>query len=110
MKLPHAERAIISEEKLVHYLLNLEHTRGGSKAAVLLAFGYTRDDWQQLALDLRQFHLPADVLTTRTTPYGQRYEIRAAITTPNSKQLIIRSVWQIDTGTTEPRLLTLFPD
>jgi hypothetical protein len=36
MKLPNSERAVIAPEKLVDYLLNIEHKRGGAKARLLL--------------------------------------------------------------------------
>lgn len=110
MQLPNADQAIIAQAKLVDYLLNPGHRRGASKAAVLQSFGYTATNWQRLATDLRTYHLPAAVLATRTTPYGTRYEIRAALSTPAGRTVMLRSIWQIDLGTTAPRLLTLFPD
>lgn len=110
VKLPNAELALIPAEKVTDYPLNLDHKRGGSKAALLLAVGYSRADWQRFADDLRRDHLGADVTLARTTDYGVRYEIRAPLRTPSGRLLAIRSVWQIDTGTTAPRLITLFPD
>jgi hypothetical protein len=46
MKLPNPERAVIAPDKLVQYLLNTEHKRGGHKARVLGDFGYHVADWQ----------------------------------------------------------------
>jgi hypothetical protein len=40
MKLPNLEHAVIAPDKLIQYLLNLEHKRGGHKARVLKDFGY----------------------------------------------------------------------
>lgn len=110
MRIPEADSAIIEEQKIVQYLLNTDHRRGGSKAALLLQFGYTPTTWQRLADDLRRDHLGRDVDLTRTTPYGERYEIRAAIQTPSGRLLTVRSIWQIDTGSASPRLITLYPD
>ena len=110
MKLPNPERAVIAPDKLVQYLLNTEHKRGGHKARVLLDFGYHFDNWQQLQSDLRRFHLPVDVEVERQTPYGTRYEIRAPLQTPSGRMLMVKTVWQIDEGTDFPRLITLFPD
>jgi hypothetical protein len=110
MKIPNAESAIISQEKIRQYLLNTEHRRGGSKAALLLSFGYTSDNWTRLADDLRIYHLTGDVTVVRETPYGTRYEIRAPLITPIGRSLTVYSIWQIDTGTDYPRLITLFPD
>lgn len=110
MKLPNADNALIEQAKLVDYLLNTQHRRGASKAHVLHSFGYNPAQWQQLADDLRQYHCTADVTATRETPYGMRYEIRAILVTPSGRHITLRSVWQIDSGSSAPRLLTLFPD
>lgn len=110
MRIPNAEHAIIDQQKLVAYLLNTEHRRGGSKAALLGMFGYTPANWEQLAADLRRDHLSAAVTVESDTPYGRRYEIRATLATPSGRPLTVRSIWQIDLGTTAPRLITLYPD
>ncbi|MBI3245190.1 MAG: hypothetical protein HYZ50_01645 [Deltaproteobacteria bacterium] len=110
MKLPNPERAVIASDKLVQYLLNTEHKRGGHKAQVLLNFGYRVTSWQQLQTDIRRFHLLAEVEVVRQTPYGTRYEIRAPLQTPSGRTLMVRTIWQIDEGTDFPRLITLFPD
>ena len=110
MKLPNPERAAIAPDKLVQYLLNTEHKRGGHKARVLGDFGYHVAHWQQLQSDIRRFHLHADVEVVRQTPYGTRYEIRAPLQTPHGRMLTVRTVWQVDEGTDFPRLITLFPD
>ncbi|HET7088347.1 MAG TPA: hypothetical protein VFL17_06825 [Anaerolineae bacterium] len=44
MKLPNRERAVISPSKLIEYLLNVEHERGGTKARLLAEFGYNQND------------------------------------------------------------------
>ena len=109
MQLPNRERAIIAQEKLIDYVLNLRHKRGGSKARLLAQFGYTVDAWQQLDADIRR-GLATDVEVVRSTDYGMRYEIRMTLQTPMALPLTVRTIWQIDEGTEVPRLLTLYPD
>lgn len=109
MKVPNKNRAIITESKLVDYLLNPGHERGGSKAKKLLRYGYSPDCWQQLELDIRRFHLNADVSAVRETSYGVRYIVEAPLTTPIKRALYVRTVWQVDKGTDVPRLITLVP-
>ena len=92
MRIPNAERAIIIQEKITLYLLNVEHKRGGSKAVLLTSFGYTADDWNRLADDLRTYHLTAEVTSVRETPYGIRYEIRMPLITPDGRLLTMRSI------------------
>jgi hypothetical protein len=110
MKLPNPERAVIAPDKLVQYLLNTEHKRGGHKARVLKDFGYDAALWQQLQADIQRFHLYADVAAVRHTAYGIRYEIRAPLQTPNGRILMVKTIWQIDEGLDFPRLITPFPD
>ncbi|HEY9828493.1 MAG TPA: hypothetical protein V6D19_23890 [Stenomitos sp.] len=110
MKIPNGDRAIIEPAKLTEYLLNTEHKRGGAKAKLLLYFGYSSENWQQLESDIRKFHLDTDVNMIKETAYGVRYEITANLRTPTNRQLLVKTVWQIDTGTDFPRLITLVPD
>lgn len=110
MKLPNLNHAVIEPSKLTNYLLNPEHVRGGHKARLLMKYGYSRENWQQLEVDIRRFHLNADVSRVRDTPYGRRYEIKASLTTPNGRALLVTTAWQIDLGKDYPRLITLVPD
>ena len=63
-----------------------------------------------LESDIRKFHLAADINIVRETPYGVRYEVKAALLSPSGRQLPVKTVWQIDKGTDFPRLITLVPD
>ncbi len=110
MKLPNGDRAVIEQAKLVDYLLNPDHERGGSKAKLLIECGYSSDNWQQLDTDIRAYHLTAEVTLTKETPYGMRYTVIGPLVTPAGRQLSIRTIWQIDKGTDFPRLITLIPN
>jgi hypothetical protein len=110
MKIPNADRAVIEPSKLTEYLLNSEHKRGGTKAKLLILFGYSLENWQQLESDIRRFHLVVDVNVVKETMYGVRYEISANLLTPIDRQLFVKTVWQIDKGTDFARLITLVPD
>ena len=109
MQLPNRALAIIAQEKLTEYLLNVSHKRGGTKARLLGQFGYTVQNWGQLEADIRSC-LEIDVAVVRTTDYGIRYEIRMTLQTPSGMPLTVRTIWQMDEGTSFPRLITLYPD
>lgn len=109
MRVPNAERAIVSSEKLTGYLLNLSHKRGSAKARLLLGFGYRSDNAGALEADLRSQHLSLDVTGTSTNQYGVVYEIDGPVTTPSGRAVQFRSVWQIDTGADVPRFITMYP-
>jgi len=110
MKIPNSDRAIIEQSKITDYLLNSDHKRGGSKAIILTQFGYPLEKWEQLESDIRKYHLSADVDIIKESAYGIRYEVREALLTPISRQLFVRTIWQVNTGTSYPRLITLVPD
>ena len=57
MKIPNYQNAVIEKSKIVDYLLNRDHQKGGNKANFLLKNGYTQANWQQLADDLKIYHL-----------------------------------------------------
>ena len=109
MELPNSDRAITAREKLVNYLLNIEHERGGSKAKLLIECGYSNHNWQQLGNDIRSAHLSSDVREVKEVAYGIRYIIIAPLMTPSGRQLYVKTIWQIDKGTDIPRLITLLP-
>jgi hypothetical protein len=109
MPIPNAEHAVVSSEKLRDYLLNPSHRRGGTKAKLLIAYGYRRENWQQLEYDLRRQHLPQYAAAESENDYGRQFEIVGPITTPNGRQVVFCSVWQIDHGTSVPRFITTFP-
>ncbi|MGE0876375.1 MAG: DUF6883 domain-containing protein [Burkholderiales bacterium] len=109
MRIPNAEKAIIVPQKLRDYLLNSAHRRGSTKARLLLACGYRADAWQVLEADLRGQHLTSEFAVARENPYGRRFEISAPLATPSGRRILFRSIWQIDTGTDFPRLITLYP-
>ncbi|WPF88227.1 DUF6883 domain-containing protein [Cyanobacterium aponinum AL20118] len=107
MQIPNFDLAIIEKSKIIDYLLNINHKRGGSKAKISLNYGYSPENWQQLESDIRKFHLNAEVSIIKETSYGIRYEIIPEILTPIHKPLLMKSVWQIDKGTEIPLLITM---
>jgi hypothetical protein len=110
MKIPNSDRAVIEPSKLIDYLLNPEHRKGGGKAKLPKQFGYSQENWQQLEIDIRNFHLSADVDIIKETMYGVRYEISTYLLTPVGRSILVKTVWQIDKDTDIPRLITLVPD
>ena len=110
MKIPNAAIAIIDQAKIVNYLLDVDHVHGASKARLLHSLGYSVGIWQQLEVDLRAAHLTEDVIASRDTAWGMRYEIVAPLTGPSGDTVLFRSIWQIDIGADRPRLITMYPE
>lgn len=110
MRIPNADQAIIAPEKLRDYLLNPEHRRGGPKSRVFLSIGFGSDHWTELEAELRLRHLTAEIERETDNQYGRRYEIVAPLVGLNGRVVRFRSIWQVDTGTVIPRLITMYPE
>ena len=109
MKLPRAEDAIIDAEKMRDYLLLPEHPVGRFKAAYLRTLGYSREHWEQLESDLREFHTSEDVSEVVESRHGAKYIIRANLKGPNGKEATIVSVWIVLNDEDVPRFVTAYP-
>jgi hypothetical protein len=72
--------------------------------------GYETSNWQTLAADVRAQHLAQDVVGSSENDYGVCYEVVAPLTGPAGRTITFRSVWQIDTGSDFPRLITMVPE
>jgi len=109
MRLPNFEQAVIDQVKLQEYILSSSHPLGRFKAALFRKMGYTRDIWEQLAIDIRKQHLPLDVEKSEKTNYGEKYTIAGLITGPNGTTMLLKSVWIILKGESIPRFITIYP-
>lgn len=109
MKLPNLEFASVPREKVVKYLLNLEHEEGHSKAKFFLAHGFTAENWMELAAALRVHAQNHAVMTVEDSLFGMRYMIEGELAAPSGTAPYIRSVWFISTGESNPRLVTAYP-
>ncbi len=109
MKLPNRNAAVIDPEKLRDYLLSQSHPVGRFKSVFFASIGYSCDLWQQLAIDLREQHLPNDVYIQKESPYGTKYEIRANLETPTGRSVQLVSIWIVLAEEDFPRFVTAYP-
>jgi len=109
VKLPNAGRAHVDRAKVTDYLLSATHPIGAAKARFFVSFGFSSDDWGTLADALRSHARQGDATSVRESPYGTRYDVDGPLDTPSRRSPRIRTVWQIDTGSMAPRLLTAYP-
>ena len=98
MKLPNAERVIISESKIRDYLLSRSHPVGQSKAPFFLGRGFTVENWRLLADAISDIAAVNEVTGTEPSPFGMRYIIDARLRTPDGRNPLVRTVWFIDAG------------
>ena len=109
MRLPNAERARVEREKITDYLLSTPNPGGRSKAAFFLSFGFSADSWEDLAEAVRLHGRSHEVVRTVETVHGPRYCVDGVIETPDGRNPRVRTVWQVDTGSDQPRFITAFP-
>ena len=106
MKLPNAERAVVEQRKITEYLLSFTSPNGESKARFFTRFGFTVEQWEEFADALLSVGLNNDAVEIEETVHGVKYVIIGFIDTPDGRNPLIRTVWQIDHGTDFPRLVT----
>lgn len=106
MKLP--ADAVIAKEKLTQYLL-LPQARG-DKSAFLGQAGYVLENADQLLMDLRTQILPLEAETLESNEFGQYYQVRGTLTSPNGVALPIRTIWMTEHLSGVTKFITLIPD
>jgi hypothetical protein len=109
MKLPNAHLATVPREKMTRYLLNAAHPAGGSKAMFFLRFGFTVEDWQNLAEALLRHAGENEVIATEQTRHGMRYVVDGSLPAPDGTVLNVRSAWYIHRNSDRPRFVTAHP-
>ena len=109
MRLPKPGQVVVPQNKIEHYLLDLEHPVGRSKARFFLRLGYRREAWQVLADALRQHARDNPVADSVTDPDGVTYLVEGPLETPSGRKPRVRSVWLVETGELAPRFITAYP-
>jgi hypothetical protein len=110
MPIPDADSAIVPAEKLTDYLLDLSHPVGGPKARWFLALGYDPHQPEQLANDLLNLVQTSDQFVAEPTSFGVKYQVKGSLTSPTGQVGKVVSVWIIESGRPQPRLVTVVPD
>ena len=108
-KLPNASRARVDKEKLTEYLLSPTHPDGRAKAEFFARFGFRLDNWAVLQEALQQHGRAYEVIREIRSSYGVRYVVEGPLTTPDGRDPVIWTVWIVDAGRTESRLVSAYP-
>ncbi|MCC6780631.1 MAG: hypothetical protein IT537_28990 [Hyphomicrobiales bacterium] len=108
-RLPHLDRAVVPEAKIVDYLLSVRHPGGRAKARFLEQFGFRAEDWRALHDAIVTHAAANDITATHPTRFGTRYEIDGPLPSPDGRAPIVRVVWFVESRESIPRLVTLVP-
>ena len=109
MKSPYAQQARVESTKVLDYLLSGSHPDGRSKAEFFMRFGFRIEEWQEFAAALKSHAATNEVTRIVETAYGTRYSVDGEVETPDGRNPLIRTVWQVDSGHNIPRLIAAHP-
>jgi hypothetical protein len=108
MKLPYGELAIVSDAKLVDYLLNPGHPQGRGKAVFFFGLGYRREQPEVLRRALLSLATTVDVIESTST-FGRKFSGRGEVRTPSGRTVSLTTVWMLPDGEPPPQLVTAYP-
>ena len=109
MKLANRDKAVISRNKLVKYLLSETHPVGSAKARFFRKLGFSETNVNELEKALLAIVRANDVKDEREIEYGVNYAIDGTIKTPSGERVVITSVWFVKTSRSRPRFVTAYP-
>jgi uncharacterized protein YukE len=111
--LPQAPTAAIDEGKFLRYSMDPNNPRNEGKWKAWSELGYDVDDLSNRANAAddvtRQVREQLDRLPAtegRQSVFGRRFEVEIPITGPNGRPGTLFTVWQVDSGSAVPRMIT----
>ena len=108
MKLPNPDKAIVDNQKLAGYCLNLNHADGQHKARVFKsALNLDIDDVDELKAALIEAVKNNHAVPEKRNQYGQKYVIDFPMTR-GDRTAVIHSVWIVKNQENFPRLVTCY--
>jgi hypothetical protein len=99
----------IDIKKLKGYLLNLLHPDGGSKAKLLMEFGFNSGDYITLKNAILNHAAKNDINKIVTTEFAEKYMVEGHLETPSKRRLIVRSIWAKELRGKKIKFVTLYP-
>lgn len=109
--LPNHSKAIIPNEKIEGYALNKDHPKGGPKAIAFEKFlGYNVSNKEQLVAEIRRGISKYKSNPRKATKYGIPYSSTMRMKGANGRYARVKVGWQIDIGSTLPKLTSVYVD
>lgn len=95
---PYPAAFVISEAKVLRYLLDLNSVDGAAKAVLLMRFGFAPDRPLDLMDALSRHPSMAHWTAAFRAMHGIKHYFEGPLTSPDGRNPYIRSVWQVDDG------------
>ena len=109
MELPYSDRLRVDQAKIVDYLLS--ESKGRCKATFFLQLGFRPENWTVLAEAIKVQARSHPVVLAVDSPWGTRYSVDGAVDAPSGREPRprVRTVWILEAGSDQPRLITAHP-
>ncbi len=107
--MPNKSNAIISNSKILDYLLSETHAIGKSKARYFRSFGFDETNTPEFRQGLLNIAKTEPVAEVSESVFGVKYVIDGELKTPNGVIIHIRTVWIIESRDSIPKLVTVYP-
>lgn len=108
-EIPNLAGAIISDEKVTAYLLNLSHPDGRGKAIFFNRKGFNLDNISEFKEMLLEHVRQSSNIKTQKTPWGTKYIVTGSVYLKGENVFNLTSVWIIENGDSFPKLATAYP-
>jgi hypothetical protein len=109
MKIPNNNKSFVADNKITDYLLSETHEIGKHKANYFKRFGFDIADITTFKDSLIKHSIERDIEKTENSDFGIKYELKCEIKTPDEKNPCIVTVWIVESGQQEPKLVTAYP-
>jgi len=109
MKIPNNDQSFVADNKITDYLLNETHEIGKHKADFFKRFGFDLADIVTFKDSLILHTIDRDIEKTKISDFGIKYELKCEIRTPDERNPCIVTVWIVENGYDDPKLVTAYP-
>eukprot|EP00388_Colpodella_angusta_P011795 GDKJ01030073.1.p1 GENE.GDKJ01030073.1~~GDKJ01030073.1.p1 ORF type:complete len:131 (-),score=17.33 GDKJ01030073.1:341-733(-) len=109
MKIPNNSQSFVANSKITEYLLSEIHEIGKHKADFFKRFGFTISNIDFFKGSLIQHSIERDIEKTTDSDFGIKYELKCEIKTPDERNPCIVTVWIVEKGQVDPKLVTAYP-
>jgi hypothetical protein len=99
----------VPDRKITHYLLSETHPSGKEKAAFFSSFGFTIEEWDDLAEAIRSHVFLHEIADSQLRVEGKVYVVEGKIQTPDRRNPSVRTVWIVEIDSSIARFVTAYP-
>jgi hypothetical protein len=107
--MPNNEKAKVLDKKITDYLLNDSHEIGKHKANFFKRFGFDISNLGIFKNSLLQHSIEREIEKINNSEFGNKYELKCEMKTPDERNPCIVTVWIIENGKERPTLITAYP-